>query len=87
MMKLASWLVFLFLSFLMVASARMAVAQTGARPMCSVMPDEPIKKKFYVDFEDKRIYLCCRNCVKAFKKKPYKYLPNVTEDSYEVLPL
>jgi YHS domain-containing protein len=46
---------------------------------CPVMPGRPVKEKFFVDYNGKRIYLCCAPCVKAFKKHPEKYLKNLKE--------
>ncbi len=45
--------------------------------MCPVMPGRPVKEKFFVDYNGKRIYLCCAPCVKAFKKHPEKYMKNL----------
>ena len=49
----------------------------NAKPegMCPVMPGHKVKQKFYVDYQGRRIYFCCRGCVKAFKKHPERYLP------------
>lgn len=41
---------------------------------CPVMPGRPVKEKFFVDYNGNRTYLCCAPCVKAFKKRPEKYL-------------
>ena len=49
-------------------------AQPVMNPYCPVMPGERTKEKFYVDHQGKRVYLCCRSCVKAFKKHPERYL-------------
>ena len=49
-------------------------AQMARGTLCPVMPGERAKEKFFVDYQGKRIHLCCRNCVKAFKKHPEKYL-------------
>ena len=53
-----------------------SVLGAAAKPdgMCPVMPGHKIKQKFYVDYQGQRVYLCCRNCVKAFKKNPERYL-------------
>ncbi len=48
------------------------IGQPGG--VCPVMEGRKAKTKFYVDYEGRRIYLCCRNCVKAFKKHPERYL-------------
>ncbi len=54
-----------------------AVAVTNAvkaQTTCPVMAGNPINKKLYVDYEGKRIYLCCRGCIGAVKKDPAKYV-------------
>ncbi|OGX12958.1 MAG: hypothetical protein A2351_08580 [Omnitrophica bacterium RIFOXYB12_FULL_50_7] len=43
---------------------------------CPVMPGRPVKENFFVDYNGKRVYLCCAPCVKAFKKHPEKYSKN-----------
>ena len=45
---------------------------------CPVMPGRPVKEKFFVDYNGKRVYLCCAPCVKAFKKHPEKYSGNLS---------
>jgi YHS domain-containing protein len=40
---------------------------------CPVM-GEPIDKNLYVDYNGKRIYVCCVNCVDKVKKNPEKYI-------------
>ena len=63
------------LSALIISSAPfLARAQFVKNATCPVMSGERIKEKFYVDYQGERIYLCCRNCVKAFKRHPEKYL-------------
>ena len=63
------------LSILIIGSAPfLANAQFMKNAMCPVMPGERVREKFYVDYQGERIYLCCRNCVKAFKRHPEKYL-------------
>ena len=41
--------------------------------MCPVM-NEKIDKKFFADYEGKRIYFCCGMCPGIFKKNPEKYM-------------
>ena len=52
-------------------------AQQIKNVTCPVMPGTAVKDKFYVDYQGQRIYLCCRACVKAFKKHPGKFLKNL----------
>ena len=40
---------------------------------CPVMPGTRLNEKFYVDYQGKRVFLCCRSCVRAFKKNPERY--------------
>ena len=59
----------------------MGMAQVPTNSTCPVMPGERAKEKFYVDYQGKRIYLCCRNCVIKFKKRPEKYLKKLNESN------
>jgi len=52
------------------AAAKAITMQTT----CPVMEGQPINKKLFVDFEGKRIYVCCGTCVKMLKKDPAKYV-------------
>ena len=58
----------------------LAFSQVVGNVKCPVMPGEAVKEKFHVDYQGKRIYLCCRNCVRAFKKRPEKYLKNLKDN-------
>ena len=40
---------------------------------CPVMGNS-INKSLFVDFQGKRIYVCCQECVDEVKKDPQKYL-------------
>ena len=42
--------------------------------VCPVMPDKTIVRKFFVDYEGERVYLCCEACVRLFKKRPERYM-------------
>lgn len=55
-------------------------AQNHKNAFCPVMPGTPVKGKFFVDYEGRRIYFCCAPCRKAFKKNPKKYLKNLTPE-------
>jgi len=41
--------------------------------MCPVMGGE-IDKKFFADYQGKRVYFCCNACPATFKKDPVKYI-------------
>lgn len=50
-----------------------------AEPTCPVMPGERVSKKYYADYQGRRIYLCCRPCVKKFKRQPERYLARLSQ--------
>jgi YHS domain-containing protein len=56
-----------------------------AQTTCPVMKGNPINKKFFVDVEGKRIYVCCPGCIDPIKKEPAKYI-KILEDEGVVLP-
>jgi len=62
-----------------VSDPLLAAGQSPVKGYCPVMPGERVKDKFHVDYEGKRIFLCCRSCIKAFKKNPRKYLKRLEE--------
>lgn len=41
---------------------------------------EPIDKKVFTDYKGKRIFFCCADCIKEFKKDPEKYMKKLYED-------
>ncbi|HMS18204.1 MAG TPA: hypothetical protein PKA37_15275 [Planctomycetota bacterium] len=41
---------------------------------CPVMADKPINRKFFVEHEGQKIYVCCRNCQKKVQASPGEYL-------------
>jgi YHS domain-containing protein len=45
---------------------------------CPVMGD-PVNKTLYVDYEGKRIYVCCPSCIDSVKKKPEKYIKKLED--------
>ncbi|HBM17308.1 MAG TPA: hypothetical protein DD381_13355 [Lentisphaeria bacterium] len=45
----------------------------GTQTLCPVM-NEPIDKDLYVDYEGKRIYVCCYGCLDTVKEDPAKYI-------------
>ena len=64
----------LFILFTVILSPSIRAQMMAANSTCPVMPGERVKEKFFVDYQGRRIYLCCRNCVIAFRKKPEKYM-------------
>jgi len=60
-----------------------AAAQANAQVTCPVMGGK-IDKAFFADYDGKRVYFCCAECVAQFKKDPAKYV-NKLEDAGVVL--
>lgn len=58
---------------------------TKAQTICPVM-GEKINKKFYADYEGKRVYFCCSACVPEFKKNPGKYMEKLKGVQLEEAP-
>ena len=58
-----------------------ANAQFEKRPDCAVMPGNPAKEKFFVDYKGERIHFCCRSCMKRFKKHSEKYWARLHEEN------
>ena len=46
---------------------------------CPVMGGE-VNKHLFVDFEGKRIYVCCKGCIAAVKKDPAKYIAQLEKE-------
>ena len=58
-------------------------AMAGPQTTCPVMGN-PIDKKYYVDYQGKRVYFCCPSCPAKFKGDPEKYI-KVMKDQGVVL--
>lgn len=69
----------LFLFIGLAPSAFPFASRPKSHGTCPVMPGRAVKEKFYVDYQGKRIYLCCRSCEKSFKKNPERYLKNLPD--------
>ncbi|MHC4789385.1 MAG: hypothetical protein ACYS8K_09330, partial [Planctomycetota bacterium] len=42
----------------------------GANLMCPVMPDEAIDPNLFVEYQGKRIYVCCKKCLGRVAEDP-----------------
>jgi hypothetical protein len=66
------------------AAVKQAQADPGAskalvaQTKCPVM-GEPINKKLYVDYQGKRIYVCCGMCLGQVKEDPAKWIRKLAE--------
>jgi len=56
-----------------------AAPQGKAQATCPVM-GEKIDKKIFADYEGKRVYFCCPDCVKTFNKEPQKYVKKLEDE-------
>jgi YHS domain-containing protein len=57
-----------------------ATASTALKPQttCPVMGGK-IDKKFFVDYQGKRVYFCCGDCPAEFNKDPDKYMKKLRD--------
>jgi len=54
-------------------------AKAGPQTTCPMMGN-PIDKKIYVDYKDKRVYFCCSDCTKTFEADPDKYMKQMADE-------
>ncbi len=71
------------------AAATTNAVAVKAQTLCPVMKG-PIDKSQFVDFDGKRIYVCCGGCIAKIKKDPAKYVKQleaegITLDKAEAL--
>ena len=59
------------------------VLPAGANQMCPVMPSEKVDPSLYVEYKGKRIYVCCKKCVKRVKEDPAAWYAKVYGDGHE----
>ena len=61
--------------------------KTLSNTQCPVTTDEKAEPDIWLDYEDKRIYFCCKSCRKDFIDDPQIYLANIPKvSSSEVVP-
>lgn len=68
----------LIMGLMAVTALSGAVALADKEPLqpqtrCPVM-DGKIDKSLFVEYDDKRIYVCCKECIAPVKKDPAKYI-------------
>ena len=51
----------------------------GTQTMCPVVPTHPIKDVF-IDYDGKRIYLCCAGCIDKFNAEPETFISKMEAD-------
>ena len=59
------------------------VVATKNQTTCPVMGGE-IDKKFYSDYEGKRVYFCCASCLEEFNKTPEKYVKKLEDEGVKL---
>ncbi len=55
----------------------------GANQMCPVEPEEKVDPSLYVEYKGKRIYVCCKKCVKRVQENPAAWYAKVYGDGHE----
>ena len=58
----------------------------NAQKLCPVM-NLPINPKLYVDFEGKRIYVCCPHCLEKVKENPKKFIRQLESEGITLEPV
>ena len=74
---LAVFLVMASLVFGLMAWSADGVASTNT--YCPVTTDEKVDQNFWLDYQGRRIYFCCRKCKAEFASNPEPYLANLTQ--------
>jgi len=55
-------------------------SQAGNEPansMCPVMTDEAIDPAVFAEYEGRKVYFCCRRCLRQFERDPQAYVVNL----------
>ncbi|MBE7560308.1 hypothetical protein HS125_15750 [bacterium] len=66
-------------------AGKVAMAQEAApaeildNTLCPVLTDEAVDPEVFVEYQGKRVYLCCRRCQRMFQAEPEKYLANLPQ--------
>ena len=50
------------------------VLPPDANTTCPVMTAEEVDPEIFVEYQGRKVYLCCTSCRKSFKKDPEKYM-------------
>lgn len=65
------------------AAVESATAQAKPQTLCPVMK-APINRNLYVDHDGKRIYVCCKGCLRPVQADPAKYIRQLEEQGIEL---
>jgi YHS domain-containing protein len=69
----------LLLAFLFLSAGPVPAAETVKAQTKCPLTGEPINKKYYADFEGKRVYFCCPACIEKFKADPAGYIKKMED--------
>lgn len=72
----------LLLTAIVLACSGSHLAFAAAQTTCPVL-DNQIDKRFYTDYQGKRIYFCCPPCADTFNKDPEAYMKKLRESNQE----
>jgi len=64
-----------------------SVISPGSQKTCPVsvsVGGTPVRRDSWVDYEGKRVYLCCDGCASAFNKDPERYVKKLEDMGEEV---
>lgn len=55
------------------AEQRKALAHRAKVQVTCPVTEEPVDKKFFVESDGKKVYVCCKGCVRKYERDPAKY--------------
>ncbi len=76
----------LLIALPLLGSANERHDKAPAQTTCPVMEGNPIDPSLYVDYQGKRVYLCCKPCVKLFTENPEDYLDKLPQFAEQAHP-
>lgn len=53
-----------------------------ANPLCPVLTEEEVDPEIFTEYRGKRVYLCCRKCLKKFQADPDAYAANLPSEPW-----
>ncbi len=56
-----------------VAAQRKALAHRAKAQVTCPVTGEPVKQKFFVESNGKKVYVCCKGCIGKYQRDPAKY--------------
>lgn len=84
-MKIKNYCLFLALGMFIASSTSLLAQEKDTsgdmqkvQTVC-LLTGRPINKNPYVDYDGKRIYVCCKGCIETIKENPQKYLDMLKE--------